>query len=34
MTAHLLRECGQKPSYYVGAEIPILLAYFQFTAHA
>ncbi len=24
MTAHLLRECGQKPSYYVGAEIPIL----------
>jgi UDP-N-acetylenolpyruvoylglucosamine reductase len=24
MTAHILRECGQKPSYYVGAEIPIL----------
>lgn len=24
MTAHLLRECGQQPSYYVGAEIPIL----------
>ena len=24
MTAHLLRECRQKPSYYVGAEIPIL----------
>lgn len=24
MTAHLLRECGRKPSYYVGAEIPIL----------
>jgi UDP-N-acetylmuramate--alanine ligase len=24
MTAHLLRESGQKPSYYVGAEIPIL----------
>ncbi|MEP4808847.1 MAG: UDP-N-acetylmuramate--L-alanine ligase, partial [Luteolibacter sp.] len=24
MTAHLLRECGQKPSHYVGAEIPIL----------
>ncbi|MFD2257663.1 UDP-N-acetylmuramate--L-alanine ligase [Luteolibacter algae] len=24
MAAHLLRECGQKPSYYVGAEIPIL----------
>lgn len=24
MTAHLLRECGKEPSYYVGAEIPIL----------
>jgi UDP-N-acetylmuramate--alanine ligase len=24
MTAHLLREAGQKPSHYVGAEIPIL----------
>ena len=24
MTAHILRECGHKPSYYVGAEIPIL----------
>jgi UDP-N-acetylmuramate--alanine ligase len=24
MTAHILRESGQKPSYYVGAEIPIL----------
>lgn len=24
MTAHLLRECGHKPSHYVGAEIPIL----------
>ena len=24
MTAHLLRECGLKPSFYVGAEIPIL----------
>lgn len=24
MAAHLLRECEQKPSYYVGAEIPIL----------
>ncbi|MEO8616145.1 MAG: UDP-N-acetylmuramate--L-alanine ligase [Luteolibacter sp.] len=24
MTAHVLREAGQKPSHYVGAEIPIL----------
>jgi len=24
MTAHILREAGQKPSHYVGAEIPIL----------
>jgi UDP-N-acetylmuramate--alanine ligase len=24
MAAHILRESGQKPSYYVGAEIPIL----------
>lgn len=24
MAAHILRECGRQPSYYIGAEIPIL----------
>ncbi len=32
MTAHVLREAGQKPSYYVGAEIPILGANAKWSA--
>lgn len=31
MTAHVLREAGQKPSHYVGAEIPILGANAKWT---
>jgi UDP-N-acetylmuramate--L-alanine ligase/UDP-N-acetylenolpyruvoylglucosamine reductase len=32
MTAHVLREAGQKPSHYVGAEIPILGANAKWSA--